>query len=62
MKDDKKFLNALVFGYNIEKEHIKTVGGKRTTIARIALDHLDEDPNYYKKLAKMEKKKVGRVS
>jgi len=59
---DKEFLNAFVLGYHVEKEHIKTVGGKKTTIARIALDHLDEDPNYYRKLAKVERKKMRKVS
>lgn len=39
-------------GINVEKEHTT-----HENIAReIALDHLSEDPHYYDKLAKMEKK------
>ena len=39
-------------GINVEKEHTT-----HENIAReIALDHLGEDPHYYDKLAKMEKK------
>lgn len=46
---DKKQLAA---GTKVEKEHTKD-----PELAReIAMDHLTEDPNYYKKLKKMEKK------
>ena len=44
-----------IAGCNHEMEHIETVGGNRLTIARIALDHLREDPNYYQKLKGIEK-------
>jgi hypothetical protein len=43
-----------VDGTNHEIEHEQTVNGSPSTIAKIALDHLKEDPDYYKKLAKIE--------
>lgn len=51
-KTDKDFdQEALAAGQKVEMEHTKD-----PKIAReIARDHLAEDPNYYKKLAKMEK-------
>jgi hypothetical protein len=57
MKD--KFEKDIVLGYRIEKEHKKTVKANKITMARIALDHLEEDRNYYQKLAKMEKRKLS---
>ena len=53
---DKKFLTSLIAGYHIEKEHKKTVSGNKVTTARIALDHIEEDPNYYRKLAQCVEK------
>jgi len=43
-----------VKGCDHELEHWQTVGGNPITIARIALDHLREDTDYYKKLERME--------
>lgn len=45
-------------GFDIEKEHHK----EPTETLQIAKDHLDEYPDYYKELPKMEKKlkKKGR--
>ena len=36
------------------EEHFDTVGGDLVTIAKIALDHLRTDPDYYRKLEKIE--------
>lgn len=58
LKESEKyvdFLNKLKDGFNVEKEHSKTVGDNPITIARIALDHLEEDMDYYEKLKKVEK-------
>lgn len=41
-------------GIKVEKEHANTVNRDTITIARIARDHLMEDPNYYTKLKKVE--------
>lgn len=46
----------LARGILTESEHKPTVGNSPNIYANIALDHLKEDPNYYKKLTKMEKK------
>jgi hypothetical protein len=43
--------HQLVKGMNVEFEHTNDV----KTAMEIAMDHLSEDPDYYKKLAKMEK-------
>lgn len=45
-------------GCDHELEHWKTVNGNPIIIARIALDHLREDPRYYQKLEKMEHEKA----
>lgn len=42
-------------GINHETEHAKTVDNSPSTIVKIALDHLREDPLYYQKLSKIEK-------
>ena len=47
-------LNQLKQGIEVEMEHAGTVGYDMDTIARIALDHLKEDPTYYTKLQEME--------
>lgn len=41
-------------GVNHEIEHKETVKESPSTIAKIALDHLKEDPMYYRKLKKIE--------
>lgn len=52
----------LVDGVNTEMEHqsnkekLNVVGKSVEKTLQIALAHLEEDPNYYKKLSKMEKK------
>ena len=52
----------LVHGVNTEMEHksskekLNVVGKSVEKTLQIALAHLEEDPNYYKKLSKMEKK------
>lgn len=43
----------LIQGFDVEKEHSKTIGGDSKTIAKIVLDHLAEDPKYYTKLKKV---------
>lgn len=40
-------------GIGVEQEHTTS----KTIARKIALDHLREDPRYYSKLLKMEKKK-----
>lgn len=47
----KHILKQLRLGMNIESEHTTDPKIQR----EIALDHLNEDPNYYEKLRKMEK-------
>lgn len=42
-------------GCQHELEHWQTVRGNRQMIAGIALDHLNEDKDYYKKLERIEK-------
>lgn len=42
-------------GINHETEHAETVGNSPSTVVKIALDHLREDPLYYQKLSKIEK-------
>lgn len=46
----------LEIGVAVEHEHAKTVHGDEATMVGIALDHLREDPDYYRKLEKVEKK------
>lgn len=55
IKPKKKKYNQkeLKKGVKVEREHSPT---KRIQ-SNIAKNHLDEDKNYYKKLAKIEKKK-----
>lgn len=47
-----KVSSALEKGIKVEKEHTKN----RLVAKKIALDHLDEDLNYYTKLRKIERK------
>jgi len=49
-------------GFNAEREHSTTVRGNKKVIARIALDHLREDPGYYTKLQKIEHRKSAAPS
>ena len=57
MKIDWKKVDFRQFwlGINVELEHAKTVNRHLPTIARIALDHIEEIPDYYDRLIKMEK-------
>lgn len=48
-------LDELLKGLNVELEHQELTGGDLMMTAQIALDHLNEDPEYYDKLAQMEK-------
>lgn len=51
-QDPSKFdQHQLVKGMNVEFEHTSDV----KTAMEIAMDHLIEDPDYYKKLATIEK-------
>jgi hypothetical protein len=44
-------------GMEVEQEHSKSLGkGDKLTLAKIAIDHLNELPDYYTRLDKMEKK------
>lgn len=46
-------------GCDHELEHWQTVQGDPLMIAKIALDHLREDPIYYQRLAQIEGKSHG---
>lgn len=48
--DHEQFLK----GFEVEQEHADTVGGDKVTIAKIVLDHLEEDVEYYTKLERVE--------
>ncbi len=41
-------------GFEVEKEHLKTVNYDSNIVMKIAIDHLREDPEYYEKLKKVE--------
>lgn len=41
-------------GLEVEQEHWDTTKGQWLTMAKIALDHLAEIPDYYSRLDKME--------
>lgn len=45
---------AWIEGCEHEMEHAATVDGDKLTIAKIALDHLREDAEYYRKLRNIE--------
>lgn len=45
-----QFIDEFRKGFRVELEHSETVNNNMFTIARIALDHLEEDPEYYTKL------------
>ena len=49
--DMKELRNQLKKGMTVEMEHTN----KKSIAKEIAMDHLFEDPNYYNKLAKIEK-------
>jgi len=42
--------SEFIKGYDVEHEHGETVGNNKEIIAKITLDHLNEDPKYYTKL------------
>lgn len=46
--------DAWIEGCEHEMEHAATVDGDKITIAKIALDHLREDAEYYRKLRNIE--------
>lgn len=48
-------VDALIKGMTVELEHKDLTGGNPLKTAKIALAHIKEDPEYYTKLAKMEK-------
>lgn len=48
-------IEAFIAGIKVEGEHKDVTGGNPVTTAKIALAHLKEDPEYYTKLAKIEK-------
>jgi hypothetical protein len=52
---DKFSLEALTQGMNVELEHAGVTKKEAVKTAKIALDHLREDPKYYTKLATIEK-------
>ena len=54
-------LNEFTEGLGEEREHAETVGNDLDTMARIALDHLKEDPQYYTKLKETFSKFDGAV-
>jgi len=45
--------SVLVTGFEVEMEHISTVGDNLDTVCRIVLDHLSEDLLYYEKLKRV---------
>lgn len=49
-------VDALIKGMTVELEHKDLTGGDPKETAQIAIAHLKEDPAYYDKLSKMEKK------
>lgn len=51
----KVSLPELHKGMNVETEHAEVTGGEPETTAKIALHHLEELPDYYTRLEKMEK-------
>jgi hypothetical protein len=48
-------LDQFIMGLEVEQEHMRTVDGDMHQVARIALDHIAEYPDYYTRLAKMER-------
>jgi hypothetical protein len=54
---DRVRIDQLRAGIQVEWEHRKVVGNKLTTIAKIALTHLKEFPDYYTRLKIVESKK-----
>lgn len=50
----KSFINQFEHGFRVELEHSATVHDNLITVARIVLDHLEEDMDYYIKLKKVE--------
>lgn len=48
-------MDQFMMGLEVEQEHMRTVDGDMHQVARIALDHIAEYPDYYTRLAKMER-------
>lgn len=46
-------------GLDIEREHGNVTRCDPILTGKIALDHLQEDPDYYRKLARMERGQCG---
>jgi len=57
--EGKASASELKKGIKVEKEHVGTVGNSPAQFESIAKDHLEERPDYYTQLAKMEAKPVG---
>lgn len=56
----KKYtLDDFYRGFNVEVEHIDSVGGQEQIIGKIVLDHLNEKYDYYDGLEVIEKTKPG---
>jgi hypothetical protein len=53
-KSAKFDLSKIVDGANHEIEHKGVVNSSPSKLIQIALDHLKEDPDYYKKLKEIE--------
>lgn len=51
-KNNSSLFTQFCRGLAVEMEHIDTVGGDKKIVAKIALDHLTENPRYYEKLDK----------
>jgi hypothetical protein len=49
-------VEILRYGMSIEMEHKSVIGSSKLKAAKIALAHLEEFPNYYEALEKMENK------
>lgn len=55
LKDSVPFdISDIVKGANVEIEHKNVVNFSPSKLVQIALDHLNEDPDYYRKLEKVE--------
>jgi hypothetical protein len=52
---EKITIEEFMAGLQDEQEHFDTTKGDEITMANIALDHLQEDPQYYTKLSSVEK-------
>jgi hypothetical protein len=61
-------INEFLFGLNVEKEHTNITHHDPEVIVSIVIAHLEEYPDYYKRLKRMERtadkywKKIGKPS